>query len=309
MFQSVGINLSGNHASGEDSLAEAMENLKGAGDPDFVELCPHNLGVILEGKLDPAWLDAVERVLGAANLGYTVHAPHRMNLMDLSSLEVHRDALESSVRFAGRIGAGVVVCHAGQRHGARDFSHGLEEQLEAERAALRRVGEIAVELGVTIAVENSYPEPPILDGRRYAYAARPSILAEQVAAVDHPAVGICLDVGHAAVAATAFGFDYLEDCAVAAPLVRHVHLHDNFGRPDPEGESRIGERLAYGLGDLHLPPGRGTIPLEELLGRPEFADEITCCVELSPNLPHLAAEALEATRRPGEAARPASSIL
>ena len=91
-------------------------------------------------------------------------------------------------------------------------------------------------------------------------------LAGQVVAVDYPAVGICLDVGHAAVASSFSGFDYLKECAAAAPLVRHVHLHDNLARPDlaKGGEPRTSERLAYGIGDLHLPPGNGDIPLEDL---------------------------------------------
>lgn len=300
-FRSMGINLTGHHMSGERELAEDLATLKRTG-PDFVEVCPHNLGVILGGKPDRERMQTVERVLDEADLGYTVHAPHRINLMDISALELHRRVLESSVLFAGQIGASVVVCHAGQRLGARDARHSLKDQLAAERSALWRAGEVAGRLGVTVAVENSYPEPAILRGANYAYAVRPSELAEQVAAVDHPAVGLCLDVGHAAVAAEAFGFDFLEECMAAAPLVRHLHLHDNLGHTDPQGESRPAERHAYGLGDLHLPPGQGLIPLTELVERAYFPD-ITCCVELHHELRHRAPEALEAARELGGRAR------
>lgn len=159
-------------------------------------------------------------------------------------------------------------------------------------------GEIAGRLGVTIAVENSYPEPSVLNGERYAYAARPSELAGQVSGMDHPAVGVCLDVGHAFVAASFYGFDFVRECAEIAPLVRHLHLHDNLGRPDPGGESRLSERHAYGLGDLHLPPGHGAVPLEELLEAASFAGPPTCCVELLPDLQRLADEALQAAAAP-----------
>lgn len=295
-FRSIGINLTGDYLSGEQELARSLEVLEAAG-PDFVEVCPHNLGVILGGRLVQERMEAVAKVLEKAELGYTVHAPHGMNLMDLSSREVHRGALESSVRFAAEIGARIVVCHAGQRSNARDARYSLKDQLDAQRSALWRVGEVAARLGGMIAVENSYPEPPVLQGRNYAPAARPSELAGQVAATDHPSVGVCLDVGHAHVAASAFGFDYLKECAAAAPLVRHVHLHDNLGLPDPDGETRIGERHAYGIGDLHLPPGQGSIPLEDLFRTADFARDITCCVELSPGLRHSAGEALKAARR------------
>lgn len=116
--------------------------------------------------------------------------------------------------------------------------------------------------------------------------------------MDHPAVGICLDVGHVAVAASFFGFDYLKECAAVAPLVHHIHLHDNLGHPDlaEGGESRVFERLTYGIGDLHLPPGMGSIPLEDLFRSTAFTQNPTCCMELFPGLLHLAKEALASAR-------------
>jgi sugar phosphate isomerase/epimerase len=295
-FRSVGINLFGSYLAEERTLAVDLHRLKEA-NPDFVEVCPHALGVILGGRLDRERVRVVEEILGEAGHAYTVHAPHSLNLMDL---DLHRAVLEASVAFAGGIEARVVVCHAGKRE-QRHARHRLGDQLAAEREALREAGDLAASLGVTLAVENSYPEPPIYRGETYAYAAWPSELGGQVAATDHPAVGVCLDVGHAAVAASAFGFDYLEECAAVAPLVRHLHLHDNLGRPEPEGgEPRISERMVYGMGDLHLPPGRGTIPLERLFRRVEFAHDPTVCVELLPDFRSLAKSAVEDARKLGE---------
>lgn len=298
-FKSVGINLTGNHLAGEHVLAEDLHYLRGAR-PDFVEVCPHGLGVILGGRLDGERTRVVAQLLRETGHACTVHAPHSLNLMDLGNLDVQREVLDASVRFAGEIGAPVVVCHAGKRE-PRHARRALGAQLAAERDCLREAGDLAASLGVTLAVENSYPEPPIVRGEVYAYAAWPSGLAGQVAATDHPAVGVCLDVGHAAVASGVFGFDYLEECAVVAPLVRHIHLHDNLCRPEPEdGEPRVPERLAYGTGDLHLPPGRGTIPLGELFRSARFPHDPTVCVELLPNLRPLAKEAVEAARKLGE---------
>jgi hypothetical protein len=67
-------------------------------------------------------------------------------------------------------------------------------QLAAERRALREAGETAGELGLTVAVENYYPELPLVRGAIYDYSVWPSELAGQIASVDHPAVGLCLDV-------------------------------------------------------------------------------------------------------------------
>jgi sugar phosphate isomerase/epimerase len=292
-FKRVGIDLSGKYLAGSEGLAAELAEISAAR-PDFVEVAVHGLGAILGGELNEPRASEAAEVLRDANLRYTVHGPHAMNLMDFPAQEKHREALEVSVRFAARVGAPVVVCHAGRRLGPRDARYRLDVQLAAEREALGRGGDLAGPLGVTIAVENSFPEVPFMRGG--AYACWPSALAEQVARVDHEAVGACLDVGHAAGAASFFGFDFLEECAALAPLVRHLHLHDNLGRPDPEGEWRPDERLAYGIGDLHLPPGHGEIPLQKLFASTPFPKAETCCVELHPSLRPLASEALEAAR-------------
>jgi sugar phosphate isomerase/epimerase len=294
-FRSVGTNLSRAYTDGVSGLAEDLEALKSAG-PDFVEVWPQNLGVILGGSLDANRLRTVGELLLEAELAYTVHAPLEVNLMDLSTHGLQRDVLNSSLRFAKGLGAEVVVCHADQRAGARDARHSMEDQFSAERSALRETGDFAGELGVTIAVENYYPERPILRGAIYDYSVWPSQLAEQIFAVEHPAVGICLDVGHAALAAGFFGFDFMEECGATAALVRHVHVHDNLQRTNVTGEPQASEDTVYGLGDLHLPPGMGTIPLEELLRRMEFPESPSCCVELSPELFSLVPEALHAAR-------------
>src|ERR671913_1691283 len=294
-IRSVGINQPWSCPTGLFGLAGDLESLKSCG-AAFVELMPAELGVILGGALDQTRLRIVQELLLEADLAYTVHAPLEVNLMDLSAHEAQRGVLEATIRFAGRVGAGVVVCHAGQRIGPRDARHSLKEQLAAERLALRQAGDLAEELGVTIAVENYYPDLPVIRGAVYDYSVWPSELAEQISAVDHPAVGICLDVGHAALASRVFDFDYIEECAIIAPLVRHVHLHDNLMKTNLIGEPPISEHLVYGLGDLHLPPGMGTIPLGNLFERVYFPRNPRCCVELCPDLYSMASEALHAAR-------------
>ncbi len=103
-------------------------------------------------------------------------------------------------------------------------------------------------------------------------------------------------MGHAALAAGFFGFDYLEECAEAAPLVRHVHLHDNLKRSCSSVDPANYGDPVYGVGDLHLPPGYGSIPLAELFRRLDFPTDPSCCVELSPALFREASVALHAAR-------------
>ncbi len=288
-FRSVGINYPG----GSSNLSDTLGNLRETS-PDFVELLLTDLGVILGGRLDEVRTARVSETLFEANLSYTVHVPLEADLMDLNRQELQKEILMSSLRFAGGIGAGTVVCHAGQRVASRDTRYRLKDQLAAERAALREIGDTAAELGVTLAVENYFPDQHVLRGEVYDYSAWPSDLAGQISAVDHPAVGICLDVGHAALAAGFFGFDYVEECAIAAPLVRHVHLHDNLGENCESVNILDYGNPTYGVGDLHLPPGRGSIPLTGLFQRVDFPADPGCCVELSPGLFTEASEALHA---------------
>ena len=178
-FRSVGTNLSRLYPDNLFQLSEDLETLKGAG-ADFVEIWPHHLGVILGGGLDEIRLRAVRDSLLEADLAYTVHAPLEVNLMDPTSPDLQCAVLDASLRFAHVIGAEVVVCHAGQRVAARDYRHSMGDQLMAERSALRRAGDLAEELGLAIAVENYYPDRPILRGAVYDYSVWPSELAEQI---------------------------------------------------------------------------------------------------------------------------------
>jgi sugar phosphate isomerase/epimerase len=191
-FRGVGISLPRLCLQGVSALADDLEALKIAG-PNFAEVWPDHLGIILGGNLDAERAQPVQELLLKTDLAYTVHAPLEVNLMDLTAHDVQRDVLEASLWFANSIGADVVVCHAGQRIGPRDARYSLREQFAAERVALREAGDLAGELGVTIAVENYYPEVPIVRGAVYDYSVWPSELAEQISAVDHPAVGLCLD--------------------------------------------------------------------------------------------------------------------
>lgn len=289
---SVGINRVG----GVAGLAGQLEDLKTAG-ADFVELWVGELGVIRGGELDETRLRSVRESLLESDLSYTVHAPIELNLMQPGGADLHRDVLLASIRFAGEIGAKAIVCHAGQRAWSRDARVSFKDQLTAERYALREAGNLAGHLGVSVAVENYYPDQGVLNGAVYDYSVWPSGLADQVSEVDHPSVGICLDVGHAALAANAFGFDLFGECAAASPLVRHLHLHDNLGRTDLDVDPLSYGNAVYGIGDLHLPPGSGAIPLEALFRHVDFPQDPDCCVELAPELVSDAQEALDAARR------------
>ena len=73
----------------------------------------------------------------------------------------------------------------------------------------------------------------------------PCLLPHTAAAVDDPRLGLCLDIGHAAVYSDHSPQEWTE---AFLPHLRHVHLHDNDGATD-----------------LHLPLGQGTLELRSWL--------------------------------------------
>ncbi len=242
------------------------------------ELSVSSLNVIMNGELIPARVTAIQDAIAPFDLRYSAHAPGRTNLAFGGDHELECRVLEACIRFCGAIGARVLVYHSGLQalNAARTGTASLPDEAElargAEReaAALRRLAPLAADLGVIIGMENGDPhlwEVAVLlraglardDLARYHARLRVAAIIKQIEAVDHPNVGMTLDLGHLHLAARELGDDYLAAISAAAPYVRHLHINDNFGALDA-GHEAEGDRLVYGEADLHLPPGWGAIP-------------------------------------------------
>jgi sugar phosphate isomerase/epimerase len=108
-------------------------------------------------------------------------------------------------------------------------------------------------------------------------------LAQVIAEIDHPQVCGTLDFSHAYIMTTFRGMDYREALRAFAPWTNHLHVHDSFGRPTTMGGFYThAERIAFGMGDLHLPMGWGDIPWEAILPELPFRPGTVMIVELPP---------------------------
>ena len=116
----------------------------------------------------------------------------------------------------------------------------------------------AERLGVSIAIENLcpvFPGPETL-------SATPLFLRSIVRRISSPALGLCLDVGHANVIASRRHSDPLELIEPALDATILFHIHDNLGARHGRDSRPAGiDPLRL---DLHLPPGRGEIPWSRL---------------------------------------------
>ncbi len=206
--------------------------------------------VLADPRLLGRHAGGVRAALEPTGLRPVVHAPAEL----LAGAPEADAAFQGLLAYAAEIGAGHVVYHA---HALPDHASS-EDRLLAETRSLARHAARAERLGVTVAVENlapTYPGPERLSDT-------PLTLRALVHRIDSPRVGICLDVGHANVIAE------LEHASIehlVSPVLDSIvlfHLHDNLGaRWDPT-EAPAGldpVRL-----DLHLAPGRGTVPWDRI---------------------------------------------
>ena len=188
---------------------------------------------------------ALRRELDVCGLRLVIHAPD-----ELVAGEPAADrALAGLLAHADLAGAELIVYHGANHPIGADARRRLAE----EQRSLRRLLPRAEEIGVTLCIENLapvFPGPP-----RLCHA--PSVVRRLAESLDSPAAAVCLDVGHANIAAAIAGADTRSFVATGLPRAALIHVHDNFGARR-RGEWRPGvEPLRL---DVHLPPGEGTIP-------------------------------------------------
>lgn len=271
----------------------------------LVELQIHGLDLIWCGKLDQERLTKLQAVCRSWPLRYTVHAADILNLMaPESERPFHLAAIRATLQVAAAIEAPVVTLHPGRflpeerfaeapallaevtplwddRTPPLDLPAGAPigplpltdpasaaRLLDEEAGLLFALADAAAQLGVVLALENNRP---YAEAPGYTYGERPLTLAAQVARIGHPALGLTLDLGHGHLAAQVYGLDLLREIEQIAPLVRHLHVSDNFGRPTLSTEKHQGGLVTIGRGDLHAPPGMGDAPISLALGRLQAA--------------------------------------
>jgi sugar phosphate isomerase/epimerase len=270
-------------------LGTALNEATGLG-IGFVELPLYALDVIGNGRVLPSRLKMLKAVTCAHPLRYTIHGSGGINFFrDTLPLPLMKDVLKASLEVAAELGAINYVVHTGlTEHAPADNE--VETFYARQREALAEAGEIAADLGVTIVVENVHPGTP------GCYTALPSRLAKELEAIGHPAVRACLDFSHAFLNANLQGVDPMTECVALAPFARQCHVHDSFGQLTHFRTHHRADRMAFGEGDLHMPPGFGSIPWDELMKRCAFPEASVFVLELSPHFWYCLSDALDSVR-------------
>ena len=318
-IKGIGINAHAERIDGDlEVLAHDLAHFQRAGF-DYVEIPIHGVDAILNGRLNLRQVRRIKEVLSKFGLRYTVHCSNWLNLMDAEEFELHKSIFQASIDFAGEIGAEILVYHSGRVElGDEYLGHAaftrellslpdqafILERKKVERETLAELADYAQERGVTICVENADPRvdeealwelarrvrvkgvdifyriAPGGDIAIYNYGGVIERLVEQVKGVGKENVGITFDFGHAYIASHFYGFDFLASIELAKPLIKHVHVHDNFSRPAGVERRQIA-LIPQGKGDLHMPVGWGAIPYREVFSRLKGYDGVIL-LELKP---------------------------
>ena len=281
----VGKDVSGGYLNGHlEHLEKALDYYQQLGFT-VAEVPITGLSVVINGKLFQPRVRRVKEVLARYPFRYTVHAPNRTNLAYGQDHDLEKAVLRASIEFCAEIGAKRLVYHSGLQ--ALDAARtglvslpdddSLQRGMEQEVTALSELAPVAADSDVVIGLENGDPhlwEYALMksnhkspdDLSKYHARLRIQPIIDQLAAINHPNIGMTLDLAHLHLATHALGDNYLEAVSLAAPWVRHLHMNDNFGKLDVGFDNET-DRLPYGEADLHLPPGWAAIPFRESFQR------------------------------------------
>ena len=189
---------------------------------------------------------ALAAALATTGLEPVVHAPSGLRV---GARDADR-AAEGLLSYAAQIGATHVVYHACDLPDAPES----EDALLFEARSLAALSLRAERLGVTIAVENL---APVFPGPEHLCWS-PMVLRGLANRIGSERLGICLDLGHAHIVAERRRTSLEALIEPVLDAVTMFHLHDNLGaRWQPNGAESGVDPLRL---DLHLPPGRGTLP-------------------------------------------------
>lgn len=271
----------GDVAGSVPALAKRLAHLADIG-ATGAEITATGLDAVIACRLIPAQVAAVRAAMTGHDFAYSLHAPIAINLMDEQHRDLHRRAALVSMDLAAAIGAKVVVLHPG-RCTPMAWVNRRAELLAFERELLAEIGDHAQSLGVRIAYENISPNPRVIDGLETSYSLDPAQLADQLDALNHPAVMACLDISHAQQGAGLWGFDMLSTCRALAPHIGHIHYSDSTGWPATIASRHMGETHFMGLGDMHAPPGFGLVDFEGLMAQLTVQADTRLVIEIKPN--------------------------
>ena len=230
------------------SLANELTSVKTWGF-DGIELGLDAFPLIISGKINKPYVELLHDILKNFDLGCSAHIGTGLDLRSRDTLDFHVKVLEASIDICAELGFNPLVLHFEKDSGNREIE---DRFIECHARAADYASKRSVRLGLeNIEIEHY---KPVLDAVRK---------------INHPGLTMVLDTGHLFLASKLYGFSFENAVKECAPYIGHCHLNDNSGifeqmRLDNFDLYRtlpMGYRIAFGRGDIHMPPLYSEAPI------------------------------------------------
>lgn len=275
LIRSVGVTVNDYDLNRLGNTLQHYEKLGCTG----AELFIMPLQVIFGGELNQRRCDQAAEACDKSNLEFSVHAPMSLNFLDRQHLELHKQICRSTIEFCHFIGARTLVVHPGNSTVEQSIE-GYDAIMAQEASIYREMAEYAASFDIVLALENMPPTEDIIHGKVSNYGLIPHLVAKQIEAVGCDNFRGTLDFSHACIAAEYHGGDLLGSLSTFQKHVNHLHFHDSFGSAHTMKTPYTGEAAAWGMGDLHLPLGWGSLPWEDVLSHLSVQPDTMITVEI-----------------------------
>ena len=244
-------------------------------DLEFVEFSIFDLNIISGRKIIQTEIKKLQSICNGRKIKYTVHGELSVNFFDIENIDYHKDVLKRDIEISSAIGALHLVTHFGSTT-ENIFNNQSEYKnlLKIQREFYEEMGEYAKSHNVIVAVEN------LFSFYKNHYAPLPSTVAEEIKIINHPNIKGTLDFSHAYLNCNHRGVDFMKEINAMSPISKHLHVHDSFGILNNLWRYNDSEMLSYGIGDLHLPIGWGTIPFDDIFDKLNFPDGLILNLEI-----------------------------
>ena len=222
---------------------------------DAVELALDVYPLIIGGEINHKYVNYVQKAFEKFPLQYTGHIGSGVNLRNLENLEIQKSILKSSIEICSILSLSILTVHFEEASlVTREEQTFMDGYIEA--------AQYAAEMGVMLCMEN-------IEVEHYTK------VLDMVKKVDLDNFKMNLDLGHLYLSCSYFGLDFEKAVVECAPYTRHIHLQDNTGDFEkmrltdfPRYKTMsMTHRIAFGKGDVHLPPFWGKAPLKWSLER------------------------------------------
>jgi len=231
-----------------ERLEDTVKQVAGFG----FEAAEYNLSdhpLIVGGTVCRPYVEFVKSAIRAAPLVFTAHIGTGLNLRNTADFKVHKDTLFSSIDICDMLDMRTITVHYEDKSMHVDIEQAfLDVHLEAAEYAQKK--------GVLVCIEN-------IEIDHYQN------VLDMVKTANHQNFRMTLDLGHLNLSTNFYGQVFLDAVRECAPYVRHLHISDNTGHFEKlrltdfllYATLPMGPRIAFGSGDIHIPPFWGVIDI------------------------------------------------